>query len=152
VDADEAIVSGEIFFSSLSHGFIGLDAIDAVAVFEEQLAQEASSRTDVCDDVAGLQPAFAAEQRQHFGRITWAIANVIRDTVGEALFGVCERHMFLPERELRPSSRRGETEETETSSSGRDRRSIKPRSLHCGPLATRPSGRDDTFVVAVMGI
>ncbi len=40
VDAGEAVVRGEIFFARQAHRFVGLDAEDAIAVFQEEFAQE----------------------------------------------------------------------------------------------------------------
>src|SRR5580704_7511772 len=40
VDAGEAVVGSQIFFACLAHGFVGLDAEDAIAIFEEEFAQK----------------------------------------------------------------------------------------------------------------
>ncbi len=42
-DAGEAVVGGEIFFARLPHVFVGLNAVDAIAIFQEKLAQKASA-------------------------------------------------------------------------------------------------------------
>ena len=39
-DAAEVVVGREIFFASLAHGVVGLDAIHAIAIFEKQLAEK----------------------------------------------------------------------------------------------------------------
>src|SRR5207247_6155008 len=47
VYAGEAVVGSEMFFAGLTHGFVGLDTKDAITVFQEQLAQQASAGADV---------------------------------------------------------------------------------------------------------
>jgi hypothetical protein len=41
VHACESVEGGEIFLASLSHGFVGLDAENAIAVFQKEFAQKA---------------------------------------------------------------------------------------------------------------
>src|SRR6266851_7953885 len=91
-DAREAVVGGEIFFAGLAHFQVGLDAEDAVAVFKEKFAEKAGAGTDVSDDVVGAQAAIRAQKIQHGRGVAGAIADVIRDAIGEALFGVGESH------------------------------------------------------------
>jgi hypothetical protein len=96
VDAGEAVVGGEIFFAGLAHFFVGLDAENAVAVFQEEFAEETSAGADVGDDVAGFEEALGAEDVADAGGIAGAIADVIGYAVGEALLGVGKSHERLP--------------------------------------------------------
>ena len=40
IDADEARVSGKIFFAGLAHFLVGFHAEDGVAIFQEQLGEK----------------------------------------------------------------------------------------------------------------
>src|SRR6266699_3118082 len=92
VHAGEVRVRAQILLAGLAHLLIGLDAENVVAIFEEKLAEEAGAGTDVSDDLAGEQAAFRAQKIEHRRRIAWAIANIVRRAIGEALFGVGKSH------------------------------------------------------------
>src|SRR6266851_1916119 len=91
-DADEISEDAQKFFAGPAHFQVGLDAEDAVAVFKKKFAEKAGSGTDVSDDVVGAQAAIRAQKIQHGRGVAGAIADVIRDAIGEALFGVGESH------------------------------------------------------------
>src|SRR6266566_5067519 len=93
VHAGEVRVRAQILLAGLAHLLIGLDAENVVAIFEEKLAEEAGAGTDVRDDLAGEQAAFRAQKIEHRRRIAWAIANIVRSAIGEALFGVGKNHL-----------------------------------------------------------
>ena len=92
VDAGETVVRGEIFFACFAHFFVGLDAEDAIAVFEEEFAEEAGAGTDIGDDVAGFEAALGAEKVADASGIARAVAEVVGYAIGEALFGICKCH------------------------------------------------------------
>src|SRR6266852_5985447 len=91
-DAGEAVVGGEIFFAGLAHVFVGFDTVDAIAIFEEELAEKAGAGTDVGNDVTGAKSAFDAQEFEQRGGVAGAVADVIGYASGEALFGVSEGH------------------------------------------------------------
>src|SRR5271154_5495778 len=49
LDACKTVIRGKIFFACLAHCFVGFDAEDAVAIFQEELAQETRAGADVGD-------------------------------------------------------------------------------------------------------
>src|SRR2546422_2995608 len=80
-------------FAGLAHLLIGFHAEDAIAIFEEQLAEKARAGADVGDNVAGAQATFCAQKIEHGRGIARAIADVVRHAIGEALFGVGKSHL-----------------------------------------------------------
>src|SRR5216683_4076422 len=92
VYAGEGVVGSEMLFAGLTHGFVGLDAQDAITVFQEQLTEQTCSRPDVRNYVLRPQAAFRAQKIEYRGRVPGPIAGVIGDAVREALFGVGKRH------------------------------------------------------------
>src|SRR6266567_2245342 len=91
-DADEVLKIAQEFLAGLAHFGVWFDAEDAVAVFKEEFAEDACAGADVGDDMVGAQAAIRAQKIQHGRGVAGAIADVIRDAIGEALFGVGERH------------------------------------------------------------
>ena len=88
----KAGVGAQEFFSHCTHFRVGFDAENAIAVIEEELTEESGAEADVSNDVVGLQVAPLVQHIQNFARVAWAIAGIVRCTVGEALFGVGECH------------------------------------------------------------
>jgi len=92
-DAAEAVVGGEILFAGAAHFGIRFHAVDAIAVLEEQLAEKPGAGANVRDDVAGAQATFRAQEIEHGRGVARAVADIVRDTIGEALFGVGKSHV-----------------------------------------------------------
>src|SRR5712664_1594118 len=76
-NAGEAIVGGEIFFAGLPHVLIGLNAVDAIAIVQEKLAQKAGAGADVGNHMAGAKAAFGAQKVEQRGRVAGAVADVV---------------------------------------------------------------------------
>src|SRR5690349_9266334 len=92
LDAGEAVVGGETLFASAAHLGIRFHAVNAIAFFQEQFAEEPGAGTDIGDDVAGAQAAFRTQDIEHGWGIDGAVADIVRHTIGEALFGVGKGH------------------------------------------------------------
>src|SRR6202040_258431 len=96
VDAPKRIVRRQVFFASLTHGLVGLDAVNTVAVLQEQFTEEAGTGTNVGNDMARTKLAFVAQNRERLGWIAGAIPNVVGCATREALFGVGKAHFTVP--------------------------------------------------------
>ena len=75
-----------------SHLPVGLDPEDAVAVREEQFAQDARPGAHVRDDGGAGEPAFHLKELQDFTRVRGAIFGVVLDPALEALRRVGGAH------------------------------------------------------------
>src|SRR6266481_4164282 len=91
-DAREFLEAVQEFFAGFTHLPIRLDAENAMAVFEEQLAKQAGPGADVRDDMVRAQPALDAQEIKHRRGIAGTVAEVVRDAIRKALFGVGQRH------------------------------------------------------------
>src|SRR2546427_11108227 len=64
-DAREFLEAVEEFFAGFAHLPVRLDAENAMAVFEEELAKQARPGADVRDDMVRAQPALDAQEIKH---------------------------------------------------------------------------------------
>src|SRR4029077_20364035 len=80
------------FFAGLPPVFVGINAVDAITIFQEKLAQKASAGTDVGNHLPGAKIAFGAQKAEQSGRVAGAVADIVRNATGEPLFGVGKGH------------------------------------------------------------
>jgi hypothetical protein len=76
-DAREAGVPSQPALGCLSHLPVGLDAEDAVAVLQEQLAQDACPGADVCDDGGAREGASRLEEIEYGTRVGGVMPDVV---------------------------------------------------------------------------
>src|SRR5207237_9409555 len=88
LDALEVFVIGEQTLARLAHLAVRLDAVDAVAVSQEQLRQNARPRTHVGDDRRVAQSALAFEQFDDRPRIARPVLDVVLDATRKTACGV----------------------------------------------------------------
>ena len=82
------------FLASLTHFGVGLDAKNTIALFEEEFAKKAGARADVRDDVVCAQATLRAQMIEHGRWVAGAVADVVRDAIGESLFGIGKSHVM----------------------------------------------------------
>ena len=91
--AVEELVFRQQSFAGLPHSLVWLDAEHGVAILEKELAEETCARTDIRDDVAGLESQFLRQQPDYRLRVGRPIGDIVLNPIAEA-FGrfVLEAH------------------------------------------------------------